>query len=185
MKIIKTIIKFALLAVAGLFVLGLIISLLQTPEQRARIAASNEKARQERIAQEAAAAQKTAAKKAQDQADAAMAERVGRKKKIADAWKAPVLMYFYKQNEVKADQTLKGQRITVSGKVEKIGKDILNTPYVTLKTDDPIASVQVMFDRGNENAIADLVPGRSIVLEGKVSGKMMNVILTDGSLVAD
>ena len=174
MKVIKTIMKFALLGTAGLLLLAFIISLLQTPEQRAKIAASNEKARQGRIAQEAFAAQKDA-----------VAKQAERKKKIEDAWQAPTLMSFYSKNEVKADQVLKGQRITVSGKVDKIGKDILNAPYVTLKTNDLIASVQVMFPRSDESAIADLVPGHPIVLEGKVSGKMMNVILQDGRVIAE
>jgi len=48
----------------------------------------------------------------------------------------------YEANEVSADEKDKGKAVLVSGTIENIGKDLLDTLYVTLKTDNPIIGVQ-------------------------------------------
>ncbi len=89
----------------------------------------------------------------------------------------------YKANEVSADAKYKGKFIEVSGIIENIAKDILDTPYVTLKTDTySIISIQCMFNKNSESQLATLSKGQNITLQGEVSGKMMNVIV-DGCII--
>jgi hypothetical protein len=84
----------------------------------------------------------------------------------------------YKANEVSADAKYKGKFIEVSGVIDNIAKDIMDTPYVTLKTDTySIVGVQCMFEKESEPQLATLSKGKSITLQGEVSGKMMNVII--------
>lgn len=86
----------------------------------------------------------------------------------------------YKANEVAADLKYKGQRISVSGTVESIGKDILDKPYVTVETGE-FGSVRCMFPKSSERMLAGLSIGSRIIVNGKCAGKMMNVLLTDCS----
>ena len=84
----------------------------------------------------------------------------------------------YKANEVSADAKYKGKFVEVSGIIDNIAKDILDTPYVTLKTDTySIVGIQCMFDKNSESQLATLSKGQSITLQGEVSGKMMNVLI--------
>jgi hypothetical protein len=84
----------------------------------------------------------------------------------------------YKANEVSADAKYKGKFIEVTGIIDNIAKDIMDTPYVTLKTDTySIISIQCMFDKNSESQLATLSKGQSITLQGEVSGKLMNVIV--------
>ena len=39
----------------------------------------------------------------------------------------------YETNEVLCDEKLKGRELTVIGEIQKVGKDIVGTPYVALK----------------------------------------------------
>lgn len=84
----------------------------------------------------------------------------------------------YKANEVAADANYKGKLVEVTGIVDNIGKDILDTPYVSLKTGEySIVGIQCMFEGGSEGQLASLSKGQSATLQGEVSGKMMNVII--------
>lgn len=83
----------------------------------------------------------------------------------------------YKANEIKADDMYKNKLLEVSGIVNRIAKDILDSPYVTLKTDDSLFSVQCMLADSEKSRAAGLAIGETIVVEGKNSGKMANVIL--------
>ena len=83
----------------------------------------------------------------------------------------------YEANEIQADEKYKNKLLEVSGTIENIGKDILDDPYVSLKTDNVIGSVQCMLADSEQSKASQLQKGASIVLEGKNSGKMMNIIL--------
>ena len=83
----------------------------------------------------------------------------------------------YKANELSADNTYKGKLVEVSGMVENIGKDILNSPYISLKTGEIIGSVQCMLD---DSALAE---GTKVTMQGRVSGLMGNVIIKECLLV--
>jgi len=90
----------------------------------------------------------------------------------------------YKDNEVAADATYKGQIVEVSGTVDTIGKDVLDTPYITLATGQySFESVQCMFAKSDEPQLATVTKGQSITLRGEVSGKMGNVLVRGCSIV--
>jgi hypothetical protein len=97
---------------------------------------------------------------------------------------AGTLIQEYEDNEVAADGTYRGKRLAVTGKIESIGKDILDNPYVTLSSDGNISfpSVQCMFDDKAIGVLSSLRKGMSITLEGTCDGKLGNVLLKDCSL---
>jgi hypothetical protein len=85
----------------------------------------------------------------------------------------------YNANKVAADQKYEDKILEVSGTIDSIGKDILDTPYVTLKGREfSIFGVQCMFDKSQEDKLAKLVKDQSITITGKVSGELIgNIIL--------
>ena len=87
----------------------------------------------------------------------------------------------YENNEVKADQGFKGKVFCVTGTVSSIGKDILDTPYVTLDVGDPlsITHVQCMFAKKDEAKLAKLSPGDRVRIAGTGDGMLMNVLVRD------
>lgn len=91
----------------------------------------------------------------------------------------------YKDNEVAADQQYKGKTVEVSGTVDTIGKDILDTPYIAFAGEQYaiIDRVQCMFSKSDESQLATVKKGQKITLRGEVSGKMGNVIVNGCSIV--
>lgn len=92
---------------------------------------------------------------------------------------APEIVRAYKNNEVAADNWLKDKRFAVMGVVDRIGKDLLGSPYVTL-CGDGFLTVQCMFDTGDTkeiDAIAELQPGRRVIIIGVGAGKFFNVLM--------
>lgn len=90
----------------------------------------------------------------------------------------------YKANEVAADAKYKGNLVEVSGIIGTIGKDIIDTPYVTLTIGQyDILSVQCMFGKNDQTALANLSKGQSITLQGEVSGKLGNVLVRGCKIV--
>lgn len=83
----------------------------------------------------------------------------------------------YSENEVSADLMYKGKLLQVSGVVDSIGKDIIGSSYVTLKTSTYGANVQCFFENDKLSALASLSKGMTLTVKGTCSGKMMNVLL--------
>jgi hypothetical protein len=100
-------------------------------------------------------------------------------------WEAKALINLYSTNEIKADNHLKDKYTYVRGKIGDIGKDILGTPYITIGKQDYILSVQCMFDDKFMNKLAKLNKGQKVVVYGKCTGSLMNVMFEDCSLVDD
>ncbi|MFA5750782.1 MAG: hypothetical protein WC898_00625 [Candidatus Paceibacterota bacterium] len=97
---------------------------------------------------------------------------------------ATTLSNDYSANEVSADQKYKTNLVEISGIVYSIGKDILDTPYVSLKGDQyGVMNIQCMFSKNNETELAQVTKGQNITLSGTVSGKMMNIIVNDCKIV--
>jgi TM2 domain-containing membrane protein YozV len=91
------------------------------------------------------------------------------------AWQ---LLKAYEDNEVSADDAYKGKWLKVSGSVESIGKDILDAPYVALKTGQyEIRSVQIYFKDNSQ--LGSLRKGQNITIIGRCKGMMMNILVED------
>jgi hypothetical protein len=85
----------------------------------------------------------------------------------------------YKANEIAADGRFKDRTIAVTGPVDRIGKDILNNPFVTLSGEpvDSFRGVQATFPREAESELARLQTGQTITVVCRARGLMMNVQL--------
>jgi len=95
-----------------------------------------------------------------------------------------MLVAEYEANEIAADRKYKGKMVQVSGIVESIGKDILDTMYVTLDSGQEfgITHVQCYFDNSAESYLSSLQKGRSVVITCRCDGKFGNVLLKDCDL---
>jgi hypothetical protein len=85
----------------------------------------------------------------------------------------------YEANEVSADAQYKGKRFTIDGVIDTIGKDVLQTPYVALKTPNSIGRVQLMFSTADEGALSGLSRDGYFKADCTIDGKLMNVIARD------
>ncbi len=83
----------------------------------------------------------------------------------------------YDGNEVAADQKYKGKTLLVTGTVDDIGKDIMDTMYVTLIGDGAIGQVQCFFAKSHAGELAGLRKGMNLSVKGRCDGKMMNVMM--------
>lgn len=81
----------------------------------------------------------------------------------------------YEANEVSADAIYKDKVLRVSGTITKIGKDILDTPYVELATPNEYMGVQCMFDEAG--VLGTLKKGAKLTVRCKMDSKLGNVIL--------
>lgn len=88
----------------------------------------------------------------------------------------------YDANEIAADQRYKGERLVISGRVDKIGKDILDTPYLLLDRSG-IFGVQAMFAKSSESELATQAEGNQVKVRCTVGGKLGSVIVRDCGLV--
>lgn len=88
----------------------------------------------------------------------------------------------YTSNEIAADQRYKGKVATIEGRVDSIGKDIMDTPYLTLATGDSFMTVQAMFSKRDEGELARVTKGRQVTVKCRISGKFGNVLARDCSL---
>jgi hypothetical protein len=90
----------------------------------------------------------------------------------------------YEDNEVSADDRYKGKTLRVSGTVDNIAKDIMDSMYVTLKGDKEygITSVQCYFADDQKSALSRLKKGQQVTIVGRCDGKFGNVLLKDSRL---
>lgn len=92
----------------------------------------------------------------------------------------------YKENEVAADAKYKGKVVEISGSVDTIGKDALDTPYIAFTTENQyeiINRIQCMFGRNDTDALSSVSKGQKITLRGEVSGALGNIIVRDCQIV--
>jgi hypothetical protein len=88
----------------------------------------------------------------------------------------------YKANEVAADARYKGKIVIVSGTIQDIGKDILDSAYIVIGGEGLLDGVQCSFTKGQEGTVASLTKGQFVSAKGEVGGKMGNVQLNKCSL---
>lgn len=96
------------------------------------------------------------------------------------------LLKDYEANEVNADNQYKSKILRISGTIDSIGKDIADTAYITLQSDNKysIFKVQCYFKDEKEIAkVATLQAGQSIEIIGICNGKIGNISIEDCSIV--
>jgi len=176
----SAILVFGVLSILFALTLAFAPSRKEIQEQAAKEARELEEDTQARLKREA--------RDRQSEAQSRVAEQQQELKRLEDeksnALDAESLVSRYEFNEVRADLQFKGKEIAVQGKVERVGKDILNNPFVTLAgSTNGIASVQCMFSKGQESQLADLFPGQKIHLRGTIGGKMMNILMRNCKII--
>lgn len=96
---------------------------------------------------------------------------------------AKELFKAYENNEIAADGRYKGKLLEVSGKIDNIGKDLLDTPYITLEVGEfQIMGVQAFFDDDSLSKLASLSKGQGVTLQCRCDGKFGNVMLKECAL---
>jgi hypothetical protein len=83
----------------------------------------------------------------------------------------------YEANEVAADEEYKGKLVRVSGTIEDIGKDILDSPYVKFEGTNSLFGVQAMFPKSAASQLARLQKNQFLTVQCTVTGKLGNVLL--------
>lgn len=93
----------------------------------------------------------------------------------------------YDENEVNADNLYKKKAVCVTGTVFEIGKDLLtDTPFIALKAEDDLGiySVQCFFQDSSEHGkVASVKDGDKVTITGKCTGKSINVMLRDCTII--
>lgn len=97
---------------------------------------------------------------------------------------APALFAAYDANEISADDKFKGKMLAVTGKIDSIGKDILDTMYLTLSNGEEFAimGVQAFFEDDAGKQLARLTKGQKVTVLCRCDGKLGNVMLKECSL---
>lgn len=91
----------------------------------------------------------------------------------------------YADNEVKADGKYKGKVVVVTGRVQDIGKDVMDDVYIVLGGTGFLDGVQCSFTPSEHAMVAELDKGQTVTVKGEVSGLFGNVHVEKCSLVAD
>jgi hypothetical protein len=91
----------------------------------------------------------------------------------------------YKANEISADAKYKGKLVEITGTVDNIQKDIMDTAYVTfaLGQYEIVHQVQCYFNRKNEGQLADISKGDRLTVRGTVDGGSLNVLVKNCQVV--
>lgn len=106
------------------------------------------------------------------------------KKRVIAKLTANALYQEYNDNAINADIKYKGKNVEVSGRIKRIGTDILNDPYVVLGGTGILDGVQCMFPKDQAAQLAELRKQQFIVVAGEVRGIVIgNVLLKKCRLV--
>jgi hypothetical protein len=80
----------------------------------------------------------------------------------------------YQANPIKADSVYKGKLLKLTGKVDKIDREIMGEPYVTFAIDNFLEDVRLTFQKSEEDKVASLVKGQTITVVGKCKGTLLS-----------
>jgi len=124
--------------------------------------------------------------RAAEKAEAHKAERAARTdeeiqfRATAQTLSVDEIVSYYAVNEVAGDEALKGKWLKVRGIVDRVGKDILDSPFVAFKGPEAtFRTVQCMFDKSQVNELSSLRPGDHVVIFGRCKGLMMNILMDE------
>lgn len=88
----------------------------------------------------------------------------------------------YEANKVAAESKYKDKVVTITGPIQSIGKDVVDTAYLVIGGSG-LNGVQCMFPKDQESAISQLSKGQIVTAKGKVSGQPLgNVLLNSCNL---
>lgn len=82
----------------------------------------------------------------------------------------------YQANEVAADQQWRGKYVYTRGEVRRIGKDILDQPFVILKGEGG-SQIQCLVRRSDLDRAGRLKVGQTIGVSGTVAGLTLGTVL--------
>ena len=94
---------------------------------------------------------------------------------------ATMLLAAYHANEVSADEKYKGRLLKVTGVVESINKDILDSPFVSLigGEENIFDTVQVTFNEGYKDWLMKLRKVQRITAVGRCKGMLVGSVLVE------
>jgi hypothetical protein len=85
----------------------------------------------------------------------------------------------YIENEVKADLKYDGKVVEITGVIDGIGKDLIDTIYITVgkvsSNDFLDRSVQCYFTESEASSVGNVSVGEHVTVKGKIDGLMGNV----------
>ncbi len=96
---------------------------------------------------------------------------------------AETLTRRYSSNEVSADSMYKGYWLDVKGKIDRVGVDIAGKPFVLLRDRNGDSLCQAQFFFADRGSVAKLQAGQMVVIRGKCTGKVVNVLLVDCAIM--
>lgn len=96
---------------------------------------------------------------------------------------AAVLVADYSKDETAADKKYLDKVIAVKGAVSDIKTDTSGQATVFLDSGDPMAAVTCSFYADEAPSVKALQKGSTVIIKGKCTGKLMDVVLNKCSLV--
>ena len=84
----------------------------------------------------------------------------------------------YEANQVAADEKYKNKLVEITGVVDTIGKDIVDTPYISFYIKPyQITTVQCMFSDKESAPLSSISKGQKLTVRGTVSGGTIGQVL--------
>ncbi len=91
----------------------------------------------------------------------------------------------YKDNEVKADNKYKKETLEITGTINNIGKDIVNSIYITLNVGEYLSSVQCYFKDSESESVANLTKGQEVTIIGRCDGMTLTSVTIKNSKIKE
>lgn len=92
------------------------------------------------------------------------------------------LVLEYGRNEIAADSKFRDKTIKVTGIVEDVGKDLLDTPYIIL-SGTGLRAVQCFFADRDSEPLTRIQRGQWAAVQGKCDGLLVNVLINKSKIV--
>lgn len=89
----------------------------------------------------------------------------------------------YSANEVAADMKFKNIVLNVHGVIQDITKNLFDTPFVTLRTDQMFFNVLCKFNDDDLSTLAHLSKGTMVSITGKCVGMFMHSVILENCLL--
>ena len=91
----------------------------------------------------------------------------------------------YRDNEVAADNKYKKETLEITGTVKNIGKDIVNTIYITLDVGEYFDSVQCFFKDSESESVGMLSKKQEVTIIGRCEGMALTSVVIKNSKIIE